>query len=210
MTFTPIDLAHWDRKEYFDLYYTKSPCTYSMTVDLDITHLRSLSVKLYPAMLYLITKTVNEYPQFRTVRIKSGSIGVFSQMYPYYTVFQKESETFSNLWTAYHPDYHIFSNRYETDMKLYGHISQMVPKPNVPENVFPVSMIPWSSFRGFNLNLKNGYTFLQPTFTMGRFFHQDNRCLLPISVQVHHAVCDGFHLSRFLNQLQQEIADFCC
>ena len=25
---------------------------------------------------------------------------------------------------------------------------------------------------------------------------------LPLAVQVHHAVCDGYHLSRFMNGLQ--------
>lgn len=26
---------------------------------------------------------------------------------------------------------------------------------------------------------------------------------LPLAVQVHHAVCDGFHVSRLLNELQE-------
>ncbi|WP_353806337.1 CatA-like O-acetyltransferase [Ruthenibacterium sp.] len=28
------------------------------------------------------------------------------------------------------------------------------------------------------------------------------RAHLPLAVQVHHAVCDGYHLSRFINGLQ--------
>ena len=31
----------------------------------------------------------------------------------------------------------------------------MMAKPNMPENAFTVSMIPWTSFDGFNLNVKS-------------------------------------------------------
>lgn len=30
--------------------------------------------------------------------------------------------------------------------------------------------------------------------------------MLPLAVQVHHSVCDGFHVARLINELQ-EISD---
>ena len=66
-------------------------------------------------------------------------------------------------------------------------------------------MIPWTSFEGFNLNLQKGYDYLLPVFTMGKFYEENGRRFLPSSVQVHHAVCDGFHLCRFLRELQDLI-----
>ncbi|HHQ4522109.1 TPA: CatA-like O-acetyltransferase, partial [Aeromonas veronii] len=44
--------------------------------------------------------------------------------------------------------------------------------------------------------------YFAPVFTMAKFQQEDNRVLLPVSVQVHHAVCDGFHAARFINTLQ--------
>ena len=44
-----------------------------------------------------------------------------------------------------------------------------VAKTGMPENVFPVSMIPWTSFEGFNLNLQKGYDYLLPVFTILRW-----------------------------------------
>ena len=55
MEFCKIDLGAWPRKETFDHYVSEVPCTYSMTVKLDITVLRRLGVRLYPAMLYALT-----------------------------------------------------------------------------------------------------------------------------------------------------------
>ena len=63
-------------------------------------------------------------------------------------------------------------------------------------------MIPWASFTGFNLNLQRGYDYLPPIFTMGRFQEEGGRTNLPLAIQVHHAVCDGFHLSRLVADIQ--------
>ena len=66
MTFTPIDRAHWARKEYFDHYFSQVPCTYSAVFQLDITRLRQQGQKLYPTMLYHIAAEVNLHAEFRT------------------------------------------------------------------------------------------------------------------------------------------------
>ena len=34
---------------------------------------------------------------------------------------------------------------------------------------------------------------------MGKYTRKEGRVWLPISIQVHHAVCDGFHVCRFLD-----------
>lgn len=93
-------------------------------------------------------------------------------------------------------------------MHEYGSINRMIAKPNPPSNTFPVSMIPWSRFDAFNLNIQKGYEYLFPIFTLGKFDVINGRCLLPLAVQVHHAVCDGFHISRFFNELQKLIEQF--
>lgn len=82
----------------------------------------------------------------------------------------------------------------------------MIGKPNIPENSFPVSMIPWTTFESFNLNLQKGYSYITPIFTMGKFYHECKKVFLPLAIQVHHAACDGFHVCRFANELQELIS----
>ena len=82
------------------------------------------------------------------------------------------------------------------------------PKPNTPPNSFNVSMMPWATFTAVNLNLYNGGTALLPIFTMGKAFFADGRRLLPLAIQAHHAVCDGYHIGRFLATLQGNIDGF--
>lgn len=93
-------------------------------------------------------------------------------MLPCYTIFHKDTETFSNLWTVYCKDYEEFYKMYENDLRQYGNQKGMFGKPDVPDNCFTVSMIPWVSFEGFNLNLQKGYDYLLPIFTMGKYYEE--------------------------------------
>ncbi len=206
MSFHPIDLDTWPRKEYFDHYFSQVPCSYTITSDLDITLLRRYHYRLYPTMLYFLAQKVNAHPEFRTGFNQEGVLGVFDHMDPSYTIFHPSTETFSNIWTEYTSDYAEFCRRYDSDQKNYGMVEQFQAKPGEPEHVFPVSMIPWVTFSSFELHLPQGNRYLFPIFTMGKFVEQNGSVLLPISIRVHHAVCDGFHTARFLNELQETLS----
>ena len=205
--FTPIDLEHWPRREYFEHYTAHVPCTYAITVQVDVTPIAAHGVRLYPAMLYALTTIVNRHEEFRTAQREDGQLGVYASMLPCYTVFHKDTETFSSIWTEYHPSFPDFLAAYEADLATYGNCQGLMGKPDVPENHFPVSMLPWRTFQGFELYLPKSNHYFVPIFTMGRTFSQDGRTLLPLSIQVHHGVCDGFHVCRFVEELEQLIQE---
>ena len=87
LNFKLINKDDWERKHYYNLYFFNVPCTYSMTVKLDITNIENKNIKLYPAMLYFITTIVNLYEEFRTAINKNGEVGIYSDMSPSYTIF---------------------------------------------------------------------------------------------------------------------------
>lgn len=60
-------------------------------------------------------------------------------------------------------------------------------------------MIPWTSFSSLNLNIGNNPDYLLPIVTAGQFIFSADKVYLPIALQVHHAVCDGYHAAEFLN-----------
>lgn len=206
MNFNKIDINNWDRKEFFNLYFSDVPCSYSMCVNIDITGLikeiKRKDLKFFPTFLYGITKLVNAHKEFRMSIDSEGNIGYFDYLSPSYTVFNKTNQTFTNIWTDYNDDFNVFYNNYVEDIKLYSQKSGLNAKPINQDNLFNVSCIPWTSFTGFNLNLQKGYKYLLPIFTMGKYANNSDNIVLPLAIQVHHSVCDGFHISRFINELQ--------
>ncbi|MRY42819.1 type A chloramphenicol O-acetyltransferase [Clostridium beijerinckii] len=207
MNFNLIDINHWIRKPYFEHYLNNVKCTYSMTANIEITDLlyeiKLKNIKFYPTLIYMIATVVNNHKEFRICFDHKGSLGYWDSMNPSYTIFHKENETFSSIWTEYNKSFLRFYSDYLDDIKNYGNIMKFTPKSNEPDNTFSVSSIPWVSFTGFNLNVYNEGTYLIPIFTAGKYFKQENKIFIPISIQVHHAICDGYHASRFINEMQE-------
>ncbi|MBQ4610450.1 MAG: type A chloramphenicol O-acetyltransferase [Clostridia bacterium] len=205
MAFKLIDIENWERREYYEHFINEVICTYSVTVNLDITNLKGM--RLYPAMIWLLTKTVNEMPEFRTSLTKEG-LGIYDSMHPMYTVFNKQNGSFSGIWSYFSEDYSQFLKSYEEDEGKYSTSKRYAPKEGTPENSFNISMLPWLEFSSVNINVFDDGKFLLPIFTMGRYFERDGKRMLPLSIQVHHAVCDGYHVGLFVEKLQDKINSF--
>ncbi|SCW86065.1 chloramphenicol O-acetyltransferase type A [Paenibacillus tianmuensis] len=212
MNFTVIDMNKWERRAYFEHYMNEIRCTFSITANLNITKLlpvlRAKGFKLYPAFLYMVTKTVNAHREFRVCFNEEGELGYWEKMLPSFTFFHKDDKTFSDLWTDFSNDFGVFHQNYLDDMNTYGEVKGLSVKGNEPPNTINVSSIPWVSFTGFNLNVYTDGRYLLPIMTCGKYFEQAGEILLPVSLQVHHAVCDGYHASIFINELQ-EMANHC-
>ena len=43
---------------------------------------------------------------------------------------------------------------------------------------------------------------------LGKYFERDGKRMLPLAIQVHHAVCDGYHVGAFVERLQKYIDEF--
>lgn len=207
--YTPVDLSCWARKEHFEVFQTFAQSTFNQTVLLDITallkHIKEVGWKFYPTIIFLLSKVVNRHTEFR-MAIKNNELVIWNEVHPSYTIFHNETETFSSLWSHYDGNIHHFQHVYAEDMARYGNNLSYWPKGESLENIFFVSAIPWVSFTSFNINVANMQNFFSPMFTIGKYYNQDGKVLLPLAIQVHHSVCDGFHVARLINELQ-EISD---
>lgn len=209
--FNKIDMQTWNRKESYSHYFNSVPCTYSMTVNLDITSFIEVvkvnHYKFFPVILYALSQIVNTHKEFRMDLDEDKNVGYYDYSNPCYTIFHNETETITSAWSEHTTNLEMFLQSYNDDMSKYQNDFQN-SKPLIGKNYFDVSCIPWTSFTGFNLNLQEGYDFLPPIFTIGKYFANGNKIMLPLAIQVHHAVCDGFHLARFINELQNYLNTF--
>ena len=124
MSFEIIDLEKYERKEHFLHYMNTVPCFYSLTTSIDITNLEKFikekGYKLYPTIIYAITRIVNNHKEFRMSLDSENRLGYYTEMDPSYTIFHKDNNTFSNIWTEYNQNFIEFYKSYEKDMKEYG------------------------------------------------------------------------------------------
>ncbi|MCB0574850.1 MAG: hypothetical protein KDC61_09825 [Saprospiraceae bacterium] len=46
-----------------------------------------------------------------------------------------------------------------------------------------------------------------PKIVFGKYFASGDRLLMPVSVEVHHALMDGLHAGRFFGRFQQVLEE---
>ena len=202
----PIDLATWPRREHFEHYRHVVPCTYAMTVELDVTEfvdvLRRSARRTYVAQVWALAHVVNRHVEFRLCVTEDGEPAAWSTVHPSFTVLNPERETFANVWTPYDPDFATFHDAAAALLTEHRTATTLFPQGPRPANTFDVSSLPWVSFTAFDLHIRTGWGHLAPIFTLGRHHERDGRVLLPLAVQVHHAAADGFHTARLVQEVQ--------
>lgn len=211
--FTPIDLQSWKRGQMFYYFSKMAPTGYSLTVNLDVTKMKAAldaaQRNFFPAYLWLVTKTLNGQQEFRIAE-KDGQIGSYDYLTPLYATCHEDDKTFSMMWTEYEDDFGAFYDAYIRNQEEYGKNHGVLAQPDLqpPPNAYTVSCVPWISFQHFSVHSYDNKHYFFPSVEAGKFIMEDDRLRMPLSITCHHAATDGYHVSRFLEQLQEEADRF--
>lgn len=211
MEFTEIDLSKWPRGQMFYYFSKMAPTGYSLTADVDITKLleklKKAEKKFFPTYLWLVTKCLNRQTEFK-VAYKDGKLGYYDTLTPLYASFHEDDKTFSLMWTEYSDDYDVFYETYLKNQEQYGETHGVLSQPLTPPpaNAYTVSALPWISFTHFAVHTYENKEYFFPSVEAGKFYENtEGRMILPLSITCHHATADGYHVSRFLDDLKEEM-----
>ena len=211
--FTPIDLAAWPRGQMFYYFSHMAPTGYSLTVTLDVTALhktvKAAGYRFFPAYLWLVTKHLNDQVEFKCA-IQDGQLGYFDTLTPLYAAMHPDDHTISLMWTEYQEDFPAFYRQYLENQRRFGGQHGVLSQPRTPPppNAYTVSCLPWVAFEHFAVHSYENKPYFFPSVEAGKFEEKDGRLLMPLSLTCHHAATDGWHVSRFLEDLQRDMASF--
>lgn len=204
--FTKIDLNHYYRAEQFNHFMNNVPCAYSITANIEIAKLKKTlkmqNIKLYPALIFMLSKAVNQIEEMRLGFNENNELGYYDICHPSYTISNAIEGSFSGIWDYAKDNFYDFYNNYLLSIKDYGLATSYSPKPNQPQNTFYVSCTPEVSFTSLNLNFYNGSRNLTPMFTFGKYFEIGEQTYIPLAACLHHAACDGYHASKLFKIVQ--------
>lgn len=210
MNFTRIDLNEWTRGELFKFYLDHMRIVMSLTVDIDVTALiafiRKNDLKFYPSMLWIISKVVNDHDEFKYGWDDAGSLIKWDSISPSYVDFHQENQTFTKMVTPFCDDLFDFHAKFMYNRNQYRHIRGIAE--NQPPNFFDVSCLPWVKYKHFDMHVFDEGKFLAPVITWGKYEAEHKKQIMPLTMNIHHAVADGFHLARFFNEVQALINSF--
>lgn len=204
-TYHIVDRSAWSRSGLFQFYLDNMRVVMSLTVDMDVTplvrYVKGRGLKFYPAMIWAVSRVINAHDEFKYGWDTSGNLIRWDFVSPSYAHFHREDENFTKLVTEYAGELSVFHARFLRDRERYRELRGVVG--NQPPNFFDVSCLPWVRYRHFDVHVFDEGTFLAPVVTWGRYEKERGRLLMPLTMNIHHAVADGFHLSRFFREVQE-------
>ena len=210
MNYTKVDIDKWSRGSLFQFYIEKMRIVMSLTVDINvaplITYTKKNDLKFYPAMIWVVSKVINSHDEFKYSWDTDGNLIRWDSISPSYTVFNRDDECFSKFVTEYMDDIFEFYQRTVDDQRKYQEERAIIG--NQPQNFFDVSCLPWVKYKHFDVHVFDEGKFLAPVLTWGKYEAQNGNALMPLTMNIHHAVADGFHLSRFFNEVQELIDSY--
>lgn len=206
MKFQKIHMETWERAEIFRHFIEELRCVMNITVQVDITRflqkMQDRGWKFYPAMIWVVSAALNSRPEFRMGYDEQGNVGIWDEIYPYYAHFYPEDQHFAKLVTPYAAEPEVFYQRFLEDMERYKNCRGFDVQ-DIPPNTFDVSCLPWNHYQSFDMHIFDEGTYLAPVVTWGKYQPDaQGKIQLPLTLNIHHAVADGFHLCRFFQDVE--------
>ncbi len=198
---SPVDLESYPRRRLFECFRHHPLPVLAISTAIDISGysaaLEARGLRYYTSLCCLISKAINASACFRH-RIVDGVLVEFPLVHPSINV-ALEDGSFSFADAVYSG---VFREDYAS---LRGAMDTARARPNQDfrgglDDRFFLTHLPWFGFTGIQHPYAPAYASI-PLITTGRSYRQDGKEMLPIAVQAHHALVDGVHVARLLEQL---------
>jgi len=194
-----IDMNSWDRREHFHFFRQMDYPLYNICYNMDITGLKEYAkaheLSLNHCLLYLATATASSIDNF-CYRVHGDKVVRYKQLHPSFAAPSDKEGLFKYVTLDFDKDLKRFHatarEKVQNQKEFFPELSAMRR-----DDLIYFSAVPWIEFTALthtiNLNKDDGV----PRISWGRFFKQQDKCLLPLNMQVNHIFVDGYHLGLF-------------
>ncbi len=203
-----INIENWNRKTTYEFFKDYEDPFFNITANLDVTALydfckeNNLSFSL--ANLFYSLQTANEIKEFR-FRFFEDKLVEFDKIHATQTILN-EDETFSFCYFESKDTIFDFDEAGKAAVEKYKKLKTFDVESDRVDLIY-YSVIPWVSFTSFKHAVRADNRQTVPRMVFGRMFEDGGgRKKIPHSVEVHHALLDGFHVGKYFQRLQEKFS----
>jgi chloramphenicol O-acetyltransferase type A len=203
-----LDVAGWSRRELFEFFIGYTNPYFNVCTNVDVTELVALvrkraDVRLSTALHYFSLRIANEVEPFR-YRLEDQKVLIYEVVNGGTTVLLP-NDSFAYAYFDYDIDFEKFNRDMAASVDQVRTGNGRL-KPTSRDDVIYHTTLPWFSFTSFAHARNKGRGDSIPRIVFGKYTSQHDRLMLPISVEVHHALMDGLHVGRFFSGLEAALA----
>lgn len=205
----PIDVESWDRREQYEFFRDYDNPFFGLTANVDVSRLleyvREKGYSMFAAYLYASQQQVNRISEFR-YRILDNQVVEYDNISAGSTVL-KDNDVFTFCYFNHLPSFKDFHPHVIERIKACRHPKTKLTDHEHNQAMIHYSVIPWVHFTAVTHPRNHGTKDSVPKIMFGKFEEKQASTNLPISVEVHHGLLDGFHVGLYFEGFQNSIND---
>jgi chloramphenicol O-acetyltransferase type A len=204
-----IDLATWPRREHFEFFSQFDEPFFGLVAEVDCTLARAeagrLGVPFFLYYLYHAVQAANAVPAFRH-RIEQGQVFAYDRVHASATIGRPD-HTFSFSFIEQQASLADFVAGAQAEIAAIQARSGLgLSERTARPDVLHCSAIPWVRFTGLTHARSFQFPDSAPKISFGQVHAVGAAQHMPVAVNVHHALADGYHVGQFLDLFQQGLA----
>lgn len=203
-----IDIEKWNRKEHFEFFSKMASPYFGITTELDCSAAyKKTQENGYSFFSYYLHKSmiaVNLVEEFK-LRIIDNKVISFTTINAGFTVGRQDG-TFGFAFANFSNDFETFTAEVQEEIKAVQNSTGLrLNDDDVKKDLIRHSTIPWTSFSGLLHPTNFDSTESVPKITFGKFNIRGGKKYLPVSIEAHHGLVDGFHFAKYLEEFQKQL-----
>ncbi len=203
-----IKLESWNRREHFAFFSSFDSPYFGLVAQVDCTHAylkaREAGISFFVYYLFQSVQASNAVEAFR-MRIEDGKVFIYDPIHASATL-GREDTTFAFSFIPYHKELAVFARQAQKEIDAVKNSSGLRFNEDARRvDTIHYSSIPWVQFTGLSHAQNLQYADSVPKISFGKLYEENNKKLMPVSVHIHHALADGYHVGKYLEEFQQRL-----
>jgi chloramphenicol O-acetyltransferase type A len=202
-----INIDNWERKAQYNFFKDFDDPFMGTTSNIECTQMylkaKESNESFFIHYMHKALQVINEIPEFK-LRILGEKVVQHPIINGTTTVF-KHDKTFNFCYFKYIKNSNDFYIETKNAIELAKKNELLVSEPM--QDLIHVSVIPWRSFTG----IKHPRVFKDsdsiPKIVFGKVFKTEEKYFMPVSVDAHHALMDGYHVCTFFNKFEELLTE---
>ncbi|CAL2104103.1 Chloramphenicol O-acetyltransferase type A [Tenacibaculum sp. 190130A14a] len=201
-----LDIDSWNRKELFHHFRTLKDPTFGLVADVEVTRVfkdsKEKGDSFFVRYLHACMTAINNVEALK-YRVEGDKIAVYETIHASATI-AREDHTFGFSFVEFNENFVVFNNNFQKEKKRIQETRDLFP-PKYSLGCIHCSAIPWVSFSGHKEPFSGNKDDSVPQLAFGKIKEENDKLMMPVAINVNHALVDGYHVGLFFEEFQNQL-----
>lgn len=200
-----INIDDWNRKEHYYFFSKMKSPFFGITSEVNCTKAyekaKDENISFFSYYLHRSMMAVNMINEFK-YRIIDNKVYEFNKINAGATI-SRNDRTFAFIYVIFDEDFEIFNKDLQNEIQEVKKSSGLrLNNDELNKDLIRHTTIPWTHFTSIlhPTNFDNSDSV--PKITFGKFYEKNSQKFMPISIEAHHGLMDGSHISEYLEKFE--------